>query len=98
MTKSLAPGKLVSRFLSRAMGLGIAALGTSAALLASLATRAGASELDLQIPAINTSYTMFGTTVQGATLMYAGFAICVVGALFGLVQFNAVKRLPVHKS
>ncbi len=98
MMKSLAPGRLLTRFLARAFALGATALGVTTALLTTLAQTASASELDLQIPAINTSYDILGMQVQGLTLMYAGFAICVVGALFGLAQFNAVKRLPVHKS
>src|SRR5262249_6978107 len=68
------------------------------ALLTTLTGVARASELDLQIPPIETSYVIFGATVPGRTLMFAGFAICILGALFGMAQFNAVKRLPVHKS
>ena len=49
-------------------------------------------------PPIDTTYTIFGTQVSGLTLLYGGFAVCILGALFGLAQFVAVKKLPVHKS
>src|SRR6266850_686437 len=36
--------------------------------------------------------------VSGATLMYIGLVICLIGAIFGLVQYKQTKSLPVHKS
>ena len=98
MTKSLAPGRLLSRFLVSIRANAGLALGLAVAGLASLAGVASASEMDLQIPAIDTTYNILGTQVSGLALMYGGFAICFLGALFGLVQFMAVKKLPVHKS
>ncbi len=88
--KSLAPGRLLSRFFAAA----VAAAGA----LVALAGSARASELDLQIPPINTTYDLFGVPVTGLTIMYAGFAVCVLGALFGLAQYAAVKKLPVHQA
>ncbi len=60
------------------------------------AARAG--ELDLRIPALDTTYRLFGQPVSGVLLMYAGLAICILGMLFGLMMFQQVKRLPAHKS
>jgi len=57
-----------------------------------------ASELDLEIPAIDTSYTILGADVSGLTLLYAGFAVCALGMIFGFVQFQRVKALPAHSS
>jgi K(+)-stimulated pyrophosphate-energized sodium pump len=57
-----------------------------------------ASELDLEIPAIDTTYNIFGANVSGLHLLYAGFAMCAVGMLFGFVQFRRVKALPAHAS
>jgi len=37
-------------------------------------------------------------TIQGVVLMYLGLIVCVIGLLFGLVQYFQVKKLPVHKS
>jgi K(+)-stimulated pyrophosphate-energized sodium pump len=65
-----------------------AALATSPAALA--------SEADLVLPDLST-FSVFGT--DGRTLlMVAGFAVCIFGLLFGFMQFNALKNLPVHKS
>ncbi len=74
-----------------------AALAVLAAVLA-LPAGAVASELDLQIPALDTSYMLFGTSVSGVNLLLAGIGVCVLGMLFGLAMFNQVKALPAHKS
>jgi K(+)-stimulated pyrophosphate-energized sodium pump len=57
-----------------------------------------ASELDLKIPVLDTSYTLFGTPVSGVTLLMAGIGVCVLGMMFGLAMFNQVKALPAHQS
>ncbi|HKA25057.1 MAG TPA: sodium-translocating pyrophosphatase [Candidatus Eisenbacteria bacterium] len=93
MRKMVAAGAALRRY---ATILGAALVAPIA--LAALATTALASELDLQIPPIETSYTIFGTTVSGHTLLYAGFAACVLGMIFGFWQFRKVKALPVHSS
>src|SRR5262245_54023007 len=69
-------------------------------LLAPLALPAGAlaSELDLEIPAITTSYSLFGAQISGLSLLYGGLVVCVLGGLFGLSMFNQVRRMPAHKS
>ncbi len=48
-----------------------------------------ASDADLKIPELNAN--------QNQLLMY-GFAVCVLGLLFGLYQFIKVKRLRAHQS
>jgi len=73
-----------------------AVCGAMAALAVPVA--AWASELDLKIPVLDTSYTLFGTPVSGVTLLMAGLGVCVLGMLFGLAMFNQVKALPAHKS
>ena len=93
MRKMVAAGAALRRY---ATILGAALVAPIA--LAALATTALASELDLQIPPIETSYTIFGTTISGHTLLYAGFAACVLGMIFGFWQFRKVKALPVHSS
>src|SRR4029077_2784319 len=35
---------------------------------------------------------------SGVTLMYLGLLICILGAVFGLVQYKQTKALPVHRS
>src|SRR5216117_1891626 len=70
------------------------------ALFASLGlpASASASELDLAIPAIDTSYRLFGVQVSGLTLLSLGLGVCVLGMLFGLAMYRQVKALPAHKS
>src|SRR2546428_13758880 len=43
-----------------------------------------ASELDLKIPALDTSYTLLGAPVSGVALLMAGLGVCVVGLFFRL--------------
>jgi K(+)-stimulated pyrophosphate-energized sodium pump len=81
---------------SRILAALAALLGGVAAL--ALPALALASELDLQIPALDTSYSLFGSTVQGVTLLYVGFGVCVLGMLFGLVMFRQVQAMPAHRS
>jgi hypothetical protein len=40
-----------------------------------LPVAAFASELDLEIPAIDTTYTIFGADVTGLSLLYSGLAV-----------------------
>jgi K(+)-stimulated pyrophosphate-energized sodium pump len=74
----------------------VLALGSLA--LFGLALPAFASELDLQIPAIDTTYSLFGAQVSGLTLLYLGLGVCVLGMAFGLAMFNQVRNMPAHQS
>lgn len=66
---------------------------------ASLAGSASASEADLPIPDLAlATFNIAGTTVMGTTILYVGLVVCVLGMLFGIVQFNQIKKLPAHKS
>src|SRR5512140_1876031 len=57
-----------------------------------------ASEMDLVIPELTTSYNLFGMTVSGTGLLMAGIIVCLLGMAFGLFMFNQVRRMPAHKS
>ncbi len=62
------------------------------------ATGAFAGEADIVIPPLDkVSFSGLGG-ISGATLMYLGLAVCLVGAIFGLVQYKQTKALPVHES
>lgn len=63
-----------------------------------LAPTALASEADLSLPPIDDKivFNVFGTVVKGSTLMAGGVIIAIIGALFGLIQYVQVTRLPVH--
>ncbi|MCX7945153.1 MAG: sodium-translocating pyrophosphatase [Deltaproteobacteria bacterium] len=56
------------------------------------------SEAQLKLPDLYDSsiVTFFG--MSSATLLWIGFVICLLGMLFGIVQFISIKRLPVHKA
>ena len=57
-----------------------------------------ASEADLKIPPLDAVKFdgLFG--VSGVTLMYFGILMCAIGVVFGLVQYQQTRALPVHKS
>ncbi|MEI6475444.1 MAG: sodium-translocating pyrophosphatase, partial [Planctomycetota bacterium] len=72
------------------------------ATLAALAVApvAFASEADLQLPPIDDKivFSVFGKPIMGATLMYSGLVVSLIGALFGIIQYVQVDALPVHPS
>lgn len=69
--------------------------GLFAGLLAISASPLMASEADLKIPDL-ASQTFLGS-LDGRTLLTIGLATCMLGLIFGLVEFIRVKKLPVHK-
>lgn len=68
-------------------------------LLLTVASATGvyASESDIIIPDLTqVKFNGLGG-VSGVTLMYGGILICLLGAIFGLIQYKQTKALPVHK-
>lgn len=57
-----------------------------------------AGEADIKIPDLAGVHFSGLGGVGGVTLMYFGIAMCVIGAIFGLVQYQQTKNLPVHES
>ncbi len=56
------------------------------------------SEADIKIPDLTqVKFNGLGG-MGGVTLMYLGLVICLIGGVFGLVQYMQTKALPVHKS
>lgn len=53
-----------------------------------------ASEADINLPDLR--LVQFGS-VNGMYLMYAGLAVCVIGLVFGLIQYKQTKAMPVHQ-
>lgn len=71
-------------------------IGNFIALLTVLAaSSAVASEKDLVLPDLS-SVQFLG--MPGSQLLTVGLAVCLFGLIFGLVIFNQLKNLPVHKS
>jgi len=63
-----------------------------------LSPRAFAGDADIKIPDLTgVKFNGLGG-VSGATLMYLGLVVCLIGAIFGLVQYFQTKALPVHES
>jgi K(+)-stimulated pyrophosphate-energized sodium pump len=62
------------------------------------ASAAFAGEADIVIPDL-TGVTFSGLGgIHGTALMYGGLLICLIGAVFGLLQYTQTKALPVHES
>ncbi len=77
----------------------VALVLAGACLLGVTSGVAYAGEADIKLPDLTqVVFTIGGQQVSGITLMYAGLVVCVLGLLFGLVQYKQVKGLPVHKS
>ena len=73
-------------------------LWAACVMLAALASGAHASEANINIPDL-TKVTFDGLGgMSGITLMYVGIVFCVIGAIFGLIQYQQTKALPVHPS
>ncbi len=73
-------------------------MGAATALAVSLTSVARASEADIKIPDL-TQVRFDGLGgMSGITLMYLGLVICILGAIFGLLQYTQTKALPVHAS
>src|SRR5215211_5966960 len=70
-----------------------------ALLLGFSASAAFASEADIKIPDLDPiTFTVFGKAISGKLILNLGLVICVLGAIFGLVQYSQTKNLPVHES
>ena len=70
----------------------------SAAAALTLAPGAFAGEADIAIPPLDKVQFAGLGGIHGTTLMYLGLVICLIGAVFGLVQYFQTKALPVHSS
>ncbi len=55
-----------------------------------------ASEANLVLPDLASQTFLGGTT--GTTLLMGGVVVCVLGLVFGFLQYSQLRNLPVHKS
>lgn len=60
--------------------------------------QAFASEAELHIPALNTMYNLFGTSIDGTSILGWGMVIALLGIVFGFIEFLRIKKLPAHHS
>ena len=68
---------------------------TDAVAVQQAAPHRGGGEANLILPDLG-SVSFQG--VNGRTLLMGGLGVCVLGLIFGLVIFNQLKNLPVHRS
>ncbi len=68
-------------------------------LLITATPAAFAGEADIKLPDLtNVPFTVFGSPLQGMTILNFGLIICIIGMIFGVLQYNQTKNLPAHKS
>jgi len=72
-------------------------LGACVAFAASLIPSAQASESDINIPNLN-AVSFMGGALSGSAVLMAGLVVCLVGMVFGWVQYVQTRNLPVHGS
>jgi K(+)-stimulated pyrophosphate-energized sodium pump len=62
------------------------------------ASALSASEANIKIPPLgDVRFNVFGRELSGLAILWGGLLICVIGIVFGLVQYTQTKALPVHK-
>ncbi|NLB59589.1 MAG: hypothetical protein GX806_00685, partial [Lentisphaerae bacterium] len=63
-----------------------------AMVILGVAGSAWAGEADINLPDLSAvSFTILGTPVSGLLLLYIGLGICVIGLIFGLIQYAQTK-------
>ena len=62
-----------------------------------LAGTAFAGEADIKLPDV-LSVAFFGGKLTGWMILNVGLAICVIGMIFGVIQYVQTKNLPAHKA
>lgn len=71
----------------------------TALALTGLAPALSAGEADIKIPDLGqVTFNIAGHSVNGLHLMYFGLVVCVIGIVFGLIQYLQTKAQPVHES
>ena len=79
------------------MGMIKKAIGGAVAwAITACAANAFAGETDINLPSLDVSYVHGG--LNGHAILYFGLAVCAIGALFGIFQYQQTRALPVHKT
>jgi K(+)-stimulated pyrophosphate-energized sodium pump len=68
------------------------------ALAALITSPAFASEAELKLPPLTTTYNLFGSDIAGTTLLGWGMVVSLLGMLFGWFESRKIKNLPAHQS
>ena len=69
----------------------------AAALVAAGSSHLRASEADIRIPDLR-AITFFDGSLSGTAILMIGLGVCVVGMIYGWMQYIQTKSLPVHGS
>src|SRR3982751_7136909 len=69
----------------------------AAALATVVSTNARASEADIKIPDLS-QVSFFNGSLSGTNVLMIGLAVCVVGVIYGWLQYIQTKNLQVHAS
>jgi len=56
-----------------------------------------AGEADIKLPDLS-AVTFLGGSLMGLMILKVGLAICLVGMIFGIIQYVQTKNLPAHKA
>jgi len=56
-----------------------------------------AGEADIKLPDL-AQVNFLGGSLQGMTILNAGLVICLIGMVFGIMQYIQTKNLPAHKA
>jgi K(+)-stimulated pyrophosphate-energized sodium pump len=62
-----------------------------------LAGTAFAGEADIKVPDL-TQISFLGGSLSGLTILNIGLLICLIGIIFGVIQYVQTKNLPAHKA
>jgi K(+)-stimulated pyrophosphate-energized sodium pump len=57
-----------------------------------------ASEADLVLPDLGTTFTIFGSVLTGTQILWSGMVVVALGLVFGFVEFSKIRALPAHKA
>ncbi|HVU15678.1 MAG TPA: sodium-translocating pyrophosphatase [Candidatus Didemnitutus sp.] len=71
--------------------------GVAAAALAAFAVPALASEADIKIPDVKAA-TFLGGSLTGSTILMVGLVVCLLGVVYGWMQYIQTRNLAVHSS
>ena len=72
-------------------------LGKAGLLAAACPSIACASEADIRIPDLH-QVSFFHGSLSGVAVLMIGLIVCILGMIFGWLQYLQTKRLPVHHS
>jgi len=56
-----------------------------------------AGEADIKLPDL-TQVSFMGGTLPGLTILNIGLVICIIGMIFGVIQYMQTKNLPAHQA